>query len=138
KHVAWILSRLHNLACYLHVSKLVHHEISLDTVFINPKDHSVALLGGWWYARPSGASLKQVSKRTHGLLPWKAQLKKKATRLTDSELFRATGRELMGTRKKPKAMVDYLNTVTLDNAIKNFSEWSTMLEESFGPRKFTE
>lgn len=138
KHVAWIVSRLHNLACYLHVSGLVHHEISLDTVFISPPDHGAALLGGWWYAKHAGSALKKVSKRTYGLLPWKSQVEKKATRLTDSELVRATGRELMGGRKTPKAVITYLSTVASGNAIKNFEEWSAILEKSFGPRRFTE
>jgi hypothetical protein len=138
KHVAWIQSRLHNICCYLHYAKLCHNEISPDTVFIDPADHSVILLGGWWYSRPAGKSLKHVSKRTHGLLPWKVKMDKRASRKTDLELVKATGRELFGPGgKAPAAMADYLKVVATKNAFDEYKDWSEVLLKSFGSRRFT-
>jgi len=69
KHVAWMMSRLHNMTAYLEWSGLTHNGMTLDTCFIlpkdhsfkrtkkkriAPKDHSVGVLGGWWYAAPIG------------------------------------------------------------------------------------
>jgi hypothetical protein len=51
KHVAWILSSLYNIACYIDYSNLAHNGITLSNYFISPKYHSGALLGGWWYAK---------------------------------------------------------------------------------------
>lgn len=138
KHVAWIQSRLQNLACYLHYAKLCHNEISPDTVFIDPADHSIALLGGWWYYKPAGKPLKYVSKRTHGFLPWKVRMQKRASRSTDLELVKATGRELFGKGgKAPAAMADYLKTVATKNAFDEYKDWSEVLLKSFGKRRFT-
>lgn len=50
-HVAWILSRLYNLACYLSYSKIAHVDLSPKNLYVDPKMHSIHLYGGWWYAK---------------------------------------------------------------------------------------
>jgi hypothetical protein len=139
RHVAWILSRLNNITCYLHYAKITHNEISPDTVFIDPADHKAALLGGWWYAVPSGRALKKVSKRTHGLLPWKVRIDKRASRKTDLELLRATGLDLLGKARAaaPKDMRVYLESVATKNAFNEYKDWTEVLVKSFGARRFT-
>lgn len=139
RHVAWIGSRLQNIACYLHWAKLTHNEISLDTLFIDPADHKVALLGGWWYAVPAGRPLKRVSKRTHGVLPWKVKVEKRASRRTDLELVRATGLDLLGKDRTlaPKDMLRHFESVATKDAFNEYKDWSEILVKSFGARRFT-
>lgn len=96
KAVAWIMSCLYNLCCYFEYSRVTHNDISPDTYFINPKDHSGALLGGWFYWQEEGKKIDRVNKRAYDLLPWSVKAKKKASILTDLELVKATGREMLG------------------------------------------
>jgi hypothetical protein len=140
KHIAWIQSTLHNLACYLSYAELVHHEISLDTYFISPKNHIGALLGGWFYAKPNRGKLEHVSNRTFLLLPWEAKNKKTALRQTDLELIRCVGRELAGSQLNtlPSTMQKRLRDIATNDALKEYSEWRKCLEESYGKRSFTE
>lgn len=138
KHVAWVISRLHNIACYLSYAKIAHNEISPDTVFISPQHHSAMLLGGWWYSMTAGKTLEKVSSRTFGVLPWKVRTNKRASRKTDQELIRLTGRELLGDLSAaPKPMVDYLKSVSSKSAVEEYSDWGKVLDKSFGARKFT-
>lgn len=139
KHIAWIGSTLQNLACYLNYAGVTHNEISLDTYFINPKDHSGALLGGWFYSVPAGGKIEKVSSRTYGLLPFDVKIKKQASRKTDLELIRGVGRELAGDQFNalPKPMQAHLIGIASQGALEDYSEWRKALEESFGKRTFT-
>lgn len=138
KHIAWIQSSLHNLSCYLWVSKLTHNDISLDTYFISPQHHSGALLGGWWYAKPVGEKLEQVPKRTFDYLPWEVRNTKKASRLTDQELVRLVGRELLGSGDAPAPMQEWFKSVASEGAVEAYDKWmNEVLPSSFGKRRFT-
>jgi hypothetical protein len=148
KHMAWVISSLSNIACYLSYAKVVHHDISLDSYFIAPKDHNGALLGGWWYAQDEGDDVSVVPTRTSGLMPASALYKKTAAPLTDLELIRAVGRELLGdlldakpSSKKdskiaPEPVVTWLKSVADGTAVENYSAWKKVLVKGFGPPKF--
>jgi len=135
---AWIMSTLFNLGCFLWISGITHNDISLDTYFISPEKHSGALLGGWWYSTPRGEKLKQVPRRTFDYLPWKVRSTKKASRLTDQELIRLVGRELLrGSSGVPEAMREWLDAIASEDAITAYSTWSNeVLTKSFGKRRF--
>lgn len=143
RHVAWILSRLYDLVCYLSYSRVVHHDIAMDNLFIDPERHGVALLGGWWHAKVEGASLTTVPARTHKLLPWSVQKSKKASSRTDLELVRALGRELLGVGPTlsfpsyvPAAMAAWLKAPSGGKSVDDYRGWTKTLEASFGPRRF--
>jgi len=135
---AWIMSTLFNLGCYLWVSDITHNDISLDTYFISPEKHSGALLGGWWYSSPRGMTLTQLPKRTFNYLPWKVKSTKKASRLTDQELIRLVGRELLvGGSGVPEPMKEWLNAIASEDAVTAYSHWTKeVLIQSFGKRRF--
>lgn len=135
KHVAWITSGLLNLTCYLSYAGIVHHDISPDTVFISPTHHSVALLGGWWHTCKRGGPVTTVSKRTHGVLPFKVRRDKIASSKTDHELIRLTARECVNGAV-PVPMRAWLTGVGTGSAVERYAEWKDVLERSFGPRRF--
>jgi hypothetical protein len=147
KHVAWIMSRMLNHASYLEWAKLSHNDLSLDSLFVCPKDHIVCLLGGWWYATSVGTSLKGalLPARTITYGPSELISKKLASARTDGELARLTARELLGDasgtrlaldRDLPKPMVDWLR-MSGTSAITDYAQWrEKILPASFGPRKF--
>lgn len=137
KHIAWIMSSALNIACYLSFAKIAHCDISLDTYYISPHDHSCALLGGWWYSVQMGERVRQVPQRTFSFLPWQVKTSKLAVPQIDGELIREMGRELAGNQKLPKALEIWLKTSSSGNAFKEYENWGGVLKESFGPRRFT-
>lgn len=147
KHVAWMLSRLYNLSCFLQLSNLVHHDISPQNCFINPKQHYLALLGGWWYARKCGEKLIALPQRTITYGPTSLMSAKLAVPSTNSELIKATGRDLLGdsvgsrlaTMGHPSALVNWLRFPAKEEAAwEEYAYWERVLKNSFGARKFIE
>jgi len=146
KHVAWIISSVYSIVCYLKWADLVHHDISLDTCFVSPEFHSVSLLGGWWYTKPYNSSLKAVPSRTYRLLPLSVKDSKKASFMTDTQLIKALGRELFddvsGTMLRtrsdiPGAMVDWCLLPGTDNVFNDYDNWmNKVLVDSYGERRF--
>lgn len=144
-HVAWVVSRLLALGTYLGLPKLgnlMHGDIGLDSVFIQPADHRVALLGGWQFAARLGDRIKALPARSQALGLGPGIAKHSDT----STLIRATGIELLGStcggsdliRNKaiPKPMLSWLRSVGTEKPLDEFRQWRTVLEASFGPRKF--
>ncbi len=147
-HVAWIMSRLYNLACYLKYAKITHNDISPDSVFISPALHTAYLLGGWWYSVPEGEKMKALPSRSARLIPAKILAEKLGDSRLDAELIKATGRELLGDvfgtklindKSIPKPMFNWLMMPGSDNPFRDYETWmNTVLVESFGKRRFVE
>jgi hypothetical protein len=146
-HVAWVLSRLLNIACYLEIQgKVSHNAIGPDTVFISPEEHTAHLFGGWWFATPLGAPMKAASQRMMLCAPPAVLQKKVGDTRTDMEMIQALGRELLGDStgvrlakdaSVPAALVDWLQLSTHQSAVATYKDWqSRVLIEAFGPRKF--
>lgn len=146
KHVAWIMSRLYNIGCYLQLGgKLAHCDISPETVFIDPADHKVCLLGGWWYAQRLGVKLFAIPERT-AKLNIITDPKPVAKHEYTAELIRALGRDALGDINGSKllmnkalkpAMVLWLRSPATSNALAEYKAWTDkVLKASFGERKF--
>ena len=148
KHVAWILNTIYNVACYLKYAKLTHNSIGLDTYFISPSKHSGALLGGWWYASDANTKIVAVPARTITYAPRNLTSNKIASPQIDSELIRATGRELLGDgagsklladTSIPNAMLNWLRTPGVGDAYQEYENWAKqVLKDSFGERRFVD
>lgn len=137
KHVAWILSTLLNLGCYLSYTRLVHHDISLANYFVDLTEHTGALLGGWWFAKTQGQPVGIIPRRTADLMPFAAKVSKTADPLTDAELIRAVGRELLDGQTAPDAMQAWLTQVATGTLAEQYAEWTTdILPRSFGKRRY--
>ena len=146
-HVAWVISRLLNMACYLELQgKVAHNAIGPDTVFISPAEHTAHLYGGWWFATPLGAKMKAASQRLMLCAPPSVLQNKVGDTRTDMEMIQALGRELLGDptgarlakdASVPAALVDWLQLSTHQSAVATYKDWqSRVLIEAFGPRKF--
>lgn len=163
KHVAWMMSRLHNMTSYLQWAGITHNGMSLDTCFIlpkdhsfkrtksnpiAPKDHSLAVLGGWWYAAQEGRSLKGLPSQAVNYAPRAVLEEGRADHRIDHSMIRVMGRELLGDitgvrleREKgvPKAMADWLILPGSGDAIEDFQRWRReVLPASFGKIKFVD
>ncbi len=148
RHAAWVVSSLLNLCCYFQYAGITHNALSPDTCFISPPAHSVAVLGGWWYAARSGESMAAAPARTLDWAPRALRASKRADIRTDLELVRATGRELLGDisgvrlgrdSDAAQAMIDWLRLPASSDPIEEYRTWrSQVLHDSFGVRRFAE
>jgi hypothetical protein len=145
KHTAWIISRLLNFACYLQFSNLSLNDISLNNIWITPAEHTIALLGGWWYASIIGKRLKAVPNRTLNFLSPKTLSTKITSEKTDLELIRVVARELIGDKTGvgkisgiPESIVNWARYPSSGIAKDDYSYWmNVVLPAAFGKRVFT-
>jgi hypothetical protein len=146
EHVAWVISSLLNLACYLQHAGLTHNAISLDTYFVAPAEHSGALLGGWWYAAAHGARLTALPAPSLRLLPPDMLATKRADHRLDLDLIRSVGRALLGDESgasmgrasgAPAPLRHWLRLASSGDAVQEYDHWQRrVLIESFGARRF--
>ena len=114
--VAWIVSRLENIACLLEYNEKVHGGISPETVFINPKTHQAALLGGWQNVSAMGGLNKTADLRD----------------------IRDTARKLIGNgiNGTPEMFKNFLLQAPKSDAFKDFEYWDEVIEKGLGGRRF--
>ncbi|MBR6513297.1 MAG: hypothetical protein IKT46_00545 [Clostridia bacterium] len=131
RHVAWIVSRLENLCCVLEFSSLVHPQITVDTVYINPYTHQASLYGNWWNCG-----------KTHTLSYSDRKLLVSQNNLMG---LRNTAACALGCRDAdhinsdidiPKAFADFLRSTPRVTAYDDFAFWDDMLIKAYGERKF--
>ncbi len=145
RHVAWIISTLYNLSCYLEYTNICHNAISIDNYFISPQYHSGALLGGWVYSIKAGLKMKAVPIGTYQLLPPDIKVSKISDHRIDQELIKEVGRELLGDKSgvkllsmkaAPEPMINWLRCSSNGSAVENYRIWNKVLEDSFGKKRF--
>jgi len=146
RHIAWIMSSLYNLSCYLEYAGVTNNATSLDTYFVSPEFHSGLLLGGWWYAAKSDEKLIAVPDNTLKWIPPSVLDQREGDIRIDLELIRAIGRELLvGDATKiylvrkcgaPEALINWVTDVNLGSALKEYQIWQDVLTTSWGKRKF--
>src|SRR5262249_17943265 len=136
-------SSLLNLACYLDYAGLTHNAIGLDSVFVAPEAHRVALLGGWWYAAGRDERLRALPAHAAALAPPDMLSARRADIRLDLALIRGLRRTLLGDEMRlarggiaPRAMVDWLRGAASDAALRDYELWGSVLEASFGARRF--
>jgi len=148
RHVAWVVSSLLNMCCYLQYAGVVHNALSPDTCFLSPPAHSVSVLGGWWYAAAPGERMLAAPAATIAWGPHGLADTGRTDLRTDLELVRAVGRELLGdvsgvrlarAGAAPAAMIDWLRLPASNDPIEEYRTWRTrVLHDSFGARRFVE
>ena len=147
KQAMWVTSSLYNIACFLEYNKISHNAISPMNVFISPQYHSVALLGGWWYARKHGEKLLGVPGHLINIFPKDILAAKTADTKCDRLLIKGTtmaclgddtmnGSKLLSAAELPKGLVHWLRQPSSKNAITEYKEWMEVLIAELGPRKF--
>lgn len=134
RHVAWVISTLYNLCCYLEYAKISHESINIDTFYINPVTHSGALLGSWWTAHEE----EDEKSSPEPFDRFKAALLKHSESSTYSNTVKRIGKELLGDAEDtPMALLEFLSAPS-DETKKDYAMWPIILQRSFGPRRFTE
>ncbi len=147
EHVAWIVSSLENLTCWLEWTGTVHGAIGSKTVFVSPKHHSVTLCGGWWYAHERGATLKALPASSLAHIRPDLLSRMVAEPAIDLSLIRATARAALGDLAGqkiardptvPGALARWLIHPPANSARADYAGWEKAREAAFGPRRFVE
>ena len=144
EHVAWIVSGLWNIACYLEYARLTHNAISATTVWVVPEKHTVHLWGGWAYAQKTGAPIKALPAQSAQCLPSNARDRPVAHVSLDQRLITKLAAELLGDRTGmtlrpphiPEPMIKNLRQAPSGPAVQLYARWTTTLKSCFGPRRF--
>ena len=147
RHMAWVLSTLYNMACFLDYNKLVHMGLTVDNYFISPQYHSGVLLGGWWYTVGVGEKLTGAPKDVFNIITPKVKTDKKGHVSTDLDSIRQIGRELIGDKlgsrlltntTLPKPIIDWLMGGSVNKPIDEYTRWGETLDRGYGKRTFVE
>lgn len=144
EHVAWIVSRLQNIACYLEWLKVSHGAISPSNVLVCPEKHTVVLVGGWGFATKFGAQPLAVPERTLSRVPALGLAGVTASGSTDLHLIRSTAQEALGPSKGgllmdktiPEPVARWLLLPPRGNAVSDYESWGRCLTEAWGERRF--
>lgn len=148
KHTAWVISSMYNIAMFFNHIGLTHNSILASTIFINPKEHSCYLLGGWWYSVKADTKLKAMPSELTKILPKKLFDDKRSNTCYDRQSIKAVavkclgdstlvGSKLLFNDDIPKAIVNWIRTPSNSSALEEYSGWIKTLENSYGERKFT-
>lgn len=143
RHVAWMMSRLLNLVCFLHFNNISHNGITVDNCFADLANHSIFIYGGGWYNNAMGTAMKIISKEVYDNLPSKVKENTISTPQIDLTSVKELGKKMLGggmdllhSDKAPKPMLDWLFSPAEENAFSEFKVWEKVLMDSFGERKF--
>jgi hypothetical protein len=144
EHVAWILTRLYDLACIMELADTPNADISAKSVFIDPPNHGLILVDGWQHTRSFKEQAITLPNRTLRLCP---DIRTKGifqpTNLLT--LIKALARECLGdpigvAMKKnkdiPLGLASWVNHMPARTVKVEFSNWVQAREKTFGPRKF--
>ena len=140
RHLAWIVSGLLHIGCYLEWAGLCHLAIAPDQCLVSPRCHTVNLAGGWWFATPSGARLDCLPARSADLAAPDVLHRRVADRRLDALLIRRSALDLLGeaAREAPPPMLEYLTLPGTGSAVCDYVDWQRALHASFGERRFAE
>jgi len=125
---------------------MTHNAINFKNCFVSPENHSIALLGGWWYATKENTPILGLPNETASIAPRSVLEKGRADKRTDMALIRHVGRQLLGDKTGvrlskdpviPKAMTDWLCLPGTGDAFEDYKIWmEKVLIDSFGKRRF--
>ncbi|NTF17687.1 hypothetical protein G6L37_04690 [Agrobacterium rubi] len=144
EHVAWIVSRLENIACYLEWLQVSHGAISPSNILVCPEKHTVVLVGGWGFSTRFDSVPLAVPERTLSKVPALAVDGITADAATDLHLIRATAQEALGPSKGglmmdktiPEPIARWLLLPPNGGAAADYESWGKRLTEAWGARRF--
>lgn len=140
KHVAWIISSLLNILCFIQYNNLSNNGIDLDSYYIDPTDHNGTLYGGWWFSVNLSDSLIGASREVFDVSPKRVKDAKIGSIETDIESVKLVGRCLLGDRylmdrnivsETPSLLVEYLREPALKTAYAEYERWENIKSKAY-------
>ena len=137
RHAAWIISRLLGICCYAEVRGIVWNCLTEENLFIDPKEHTVRVGGGWWFAAREGSRMTGVQTKVFDSLSSLTRTDGIARHITDLECVKAVARRILPD-DAPDAVKDYAESVCSDSAFEEMEKWEKVIIDGFGGKKFTQ
>jgi hypothetical protein len=140
KDIAWMISRMIDLCCFLNVNNLVLNGFAEENLFINPDNHSIHIYGGWWYAGEAGTKdMIGTCNAVYSVMTSKNKTDHINDPLTDIESIRTISRRLIeGKADIPEPLMKWINAGSSNDPIEEYSRWNNALDDGrTGPRHFT-
>lgn len=134
-HLAWMMSRLMNIACYLKYSNIVSNGICVDNLFVSLQYHTILIPGGWWYTTQAGDKMIGTTAGIYNIMPPKVKADKTSSSITDIESIKAFGRQYLADTA-PQAFKDFVNSGSGEDSFIEMEKWDKALIDSFGKRRF--
>jgi len=137
RDIAWMISRMIDLCCFLYTHDIVHNGITIDSLYIDPEQHSMHLYGGWQYAVPIGGKMTGTTKEIYNLMSSVSKTTKEATPTTDIESVKLIARMLCKKAKDiPIDILKWADSGSSDDPIKEYRNWNDTLTKAYGTRQF--
>lgn len=146
RHVAWIISRLCNICCFLQYNQKVHNAVTVENLFVNPEMHTVSLLGGWWYCVGCGEKMIGTCEQVYEYMTDECKTTGVAQYVTDQEMVHETAKQLLNNKSLvfmkgehtdiPAAMAAWVRGTSTGCAFEEFENWNRTLDDSWGKREF--
>lgn len=137
RDIAWMVSRLMDLCCFLRYSRLVLNGFCESNLLINPTEHSITISGGWWYTILEGKPMTGTNRTVLEQMLTSVRTSKKASYTTDIECVKGLARKLIAcAHDVPKELVSWAESGSSDNAITEYGRWNAALEKAYGQRRF--
>jgi hypothetical protein len=141
EHVAWLINRVYDHLCLLLVNRMTLNDISPDTLWVSPSQHSVTPLGGWFYSVKTGYKLDVLPAFSAKYCSLDMKRQKIAQPDLDLRLIKLLGLKLMGSVTNPKfqPMLQFLKEPSEKRAYDDYKSWNkNILGKVFGKRRFIE
>ncbi len=137
RHAAWVTSRLLGICCFAASTGTVMNCLCPENLLLNPEQHTLRLVGGWWFAADEGSKIKSVQSAVYDAMPQSVRSDGIARYITDLECVKAICRRIY-PKNAPAPMLEYAESVCSGNAFDEMSVWDDVLYRSFGERRFVE
>lgn len=138
RDIAWMVSRMCDLLCFLNFNKIVLNAITPENLFINADTHSISIYGGWWYSAQIGEKMTGVSKSIFDIMPFSVRNSKLSSPITDIESMRIMFQRICKDKEIPDPFKKWLEAGSLDDPIQEYERWNEALDKSWGKRRFVE
>lgn len=144
-HVAWLVSSLENMCCYLGYLGIAHGALSPSNILVCPSRHSIVLVGGWGFATEFGKRPLALPERTASRIPALAVSGSAVDAKTDLTLLRATAQDALGSsgggglmmdKSVPEQVARWLLLPPKAKAADDYESWDVCLAEAWGKRTF--
>ncbi len=129
----WILNRLYSIANYLKYLNIVHLDISKHTVFVNLENHTVSLLGGWYYVVKLNDIIKSMPLETYKQLPNSIISSKIASEKIMSIQIKNLILSFFDKRKINNYFKDWLTKPSEENIFIEYKKWDTEILQKIFP-----
>ncbi|MCU6709605.1 J domain-containing protein [Paenibacillus sp. J5C_2022] len=145
RHMAWVLSTLYNIGCFLSYNGISHNGIHPDHYYISPSRHDGLLLGGWFYSVPYGERMLGAPADVFQIMSHRTKHLKQGTYETDMDSIRLVGRMLsgdgsghclQGKSTMPKPVLDWLLGGAAGHPVEEYEAWDRTLLQGYGRKSF--